>query len=294
MPLVDVLLPTCNRLPSLILTLSGIAAQSLTDLHLVVADQSEPSVEDAPVVRTLCRVMEARGGSVEWHHRTPSRGICEQRDFLLGRARSGAVLFLDDDVFMEPWVLARLLQVLRDEHCGFVGAFPAGLSFRDDRRPHQQFIEFWEGPVHSEVVEPGTPAWERRHLHRAANHWHVAADRNLTPSAGRRYKVAWIASCVLYDRGKLLDVGGFTFWDRLPRYHSGEDVLVQNLLLRRWGGCAILPSGTYHAEVPSTVLNAAGRVDGHALELLPDLVTRHAPGTATPHTSSIPAMRDAY
>ena len=45
----------------------------------------------------------------------------------------------------------------------------------------------------------------------------------------RRYKVAWIASCVLYDRLKLLEIGGFSFWPRLPRYHSGEDVLVQNL-----------------------------------------------------------------
>src|SRR5690606_28891362 len=45
-------------------------------------------------------------------------------------------------------------------------------------------------------------------------------------------------------------------WERLPRWHSGEDVLVQNLLMRRWGGCAILPSGAYHSEVPSTTLNA--------------------------------------
>ena len=50
----------------------------------------------------------------------------------------------------------------------------------------------------------------------------------------------WVAACALYDRQKLLAVGGFSFWKRLPRYHSGEEVLVQNLLMRRWGACAIL------------------------------------------------------
>jgi hypothetical protein len=32
--------------------------------------------------------------------------------------------------------------------------------------------------------------------------------------------------------------------------------------------------------VPTTVLNAAGTVDGHALDLLPEMVERYAPQTA--------------
>ncbi|GIV97753.1 MAG: hypothetical protein KatS3mg057_2410 [Herpetosiphonaceae bacterium] len=271
---VDILLPTCNRLPSLIFTLAGIAAQSLTDLHIIVSDQSEEPVEDQPVVRSLRRIVEARGGSVEWHNRTPSRGIAEQRDFLLRRATAPAVLYLDDDVFMEPWVVEKLLETLRGEGCGFVGAFPTGLSFRDDVRPHQHIVEFWDGPVQPEVVEPDSPQWERAQLHRAANLWH--ASQRLRPGEFRRYKVAWVASCILYDRQKLLEIGGFSFWERLPRYHSGEEVLVQNLLMRRWGGCALMPSGTYHAEVPSTVLNQYGSIDGHALDLLPEMLARYA------------------
>jgi Glycosyl transferase family 2 len=275
MAAVDVLLPTCNRLPALIFTLSGVATQDHTDLRVIVSDQGREPVENEPVLQTLRRVIAARGGSVEYHYRAPSQGIAEQRDFLLGRSTAPAVLFLDDDVLMEPWVVGRLLRTLRDEGCGFVGAFPTGLSFRDDVRPQQQVVEFWDGPVRPEAVEPGSPRWERWQLHRAANQWHVS--RRLPPGQFRRYKVAWIASCVLYDRAKLLEVGGFSFWKRLPRYHSGEDVLVQNLLLRRWGGCAIMPSGTYHAEVPSTVLNPEGKVDGHALDLLPEMVRRYAP-----------------
>ncbi len=275
MKTVDVLLPTFNRLQSLIMTLSGVAAQTLADLHVIVADQSREPARDSQVVQTLLRVIEVRGGSVEWHYRVPSQGIAEQREFLLQQATAHWVLYLDDDVFMEPWVIEQLLTILRAERCGFVGAFPAGLSHRHDVRPHQQLIEFWEGPVRPEVVDPGSPAWERWQLHRAANLYHVS--QALPSGEVRRYKVAWVASCVLYDRAKLLEVGGFSFWSQLPRFHSGEEVLVQNLLMRRWGGCGIMPSGTYYAQVPSTVLNPAGTVDGHALDLLPEMILRYAP-----------------
>jgi GT2 family glycosyltransferase len=273
---IDVLLPTIDRLPALIFTLAGLANQSLTDFRLIVADQSAVPVVQNPVVQSLFRIVEARGGSVAYHHREPRWGIAEQRDFLLRQARADSVLFLDDDVFMEVWVLERLHATLCEERCGFVGAFPNGLSFRDDVRPHQQIVEYWDTSVQPEVVEPGAPAWRRADLHRAANLYHVS--RTIPSGEVRRYKVAWVASCVLYDRAKLNAVGGFSFWSRLPRFHSGEEVLVQNLLLRRWGGCAIMPSGTYHAEVPSTVLNAAGTVDGHALALLPEWVARYAQG----------------
>ena len=275
MTAVDILLPTYNRLSSLIMTLSGVAAQTVRDLRVIVADQSREPAEHSQVVQTLRRVITVRGGSVAWHYREPIHGIAEQRDFLLKQATAPAVLYLDDDVFMEPWVIEYLLDTLNAERCGFVGAFPAGLTHVDDVRPQQQRIEYWDGPVLPEVIEPGSPQWERWQLHRAANLYHVSLS---LPSEAppRRYKVAWIASCILYDRVKLLEVGGFSFWSRLPRYHSGEEVLVQNLLMRRWGGCAIVPSGTYYSQVPTTVLNDAGTVDGHALDLLPEMVERFA------------------
>jgi hypothetical protein len=298
MAVVDILLPTINRLTSLVMTLSGVAGQSLADMHLILSDQSDAPVAQDPVVQAVLRIIEAYGGSYELHYRAPSQGIAEQRDFLLRQATADAVLYLDDDVWMEPWVVETMLRVLRSQAasggaCAFVGAFPAGLTFRDDIRPQQQIIELWDGAVQPEVVEQGTPQWERWNLHRAANLWH--ASRRLPPGAVRAdqvrlYKVAWIASCVLYDRQKLLDVGGFSFWPRLPRYHSGEEVLVQNLLMRRWGGCGMLPAGTYYSQLESTVLNDAGSVDGHALALLPEMVRRYA---SREHESPTPARTGA-
>lgn len=61
------------------------------------------------------------------------------------------------------------------------------------------------------------------------------------------------AATLLYDRAKLLDVGGFSWWHRLPPQHAGEEVVVQFLLIRKYGGCGILPSGTYHLGLPTTV-----------------------------------------
>lgn len=271
---VDILLPTINRRESLIMTLCGVAAQTLTEVRLIVADQSDQPVGDATVIQALRRMIEVRGGEVEWQYRHPSSGIAEQRDFLLRQATADAVLYLDDDVLMEPWVVERLLDILWRQRCGFVGAFPTQPFYLDDVRPEQQGVEYWEGAVEPEIVEPNSPQWGRANLHRAANLYHVS--QRLAPGQVRLYKVAWVASCVLYDRAKLLAVDGFSFWPRLPRWHSGEEVLVQNLLMRRWGGCAMMPSGTMFSQAPSTVLNAQGTVDGHALDLLSEMVQRYA------------------
>ena len=38
----------------------------------------------------------------------------------------------------------------------------------------------------------------------------------------------------------------------------------------------MVPSGTYYSQVPTTVLNDQDSVDGHALDLLPEMVERYA------------------
>lgn len=269
---IDILLPTFNRLDTLIMTLSGVAAQTMRDVHVVVADQSQTSLEQAPVVASLRRVIEARGGSFEWHHRTELRGIAEQRQFLLERATAESVLYLDDDVFMEPWVVERLHAILCEQGCAFVGAYPIQPPHIGWPRASRWPVEFWNGPVQPEAVEPGSPEWRRRESNMSPELFHSGPSPS--PDLVRLYKVAWVGACVLYDRAKLLAVGGFTFWPRLPRYHSAEEVLVQNLLMRRWGGCGIMPSGTYLAQVPRTVLSPQGKTDASALDLLPEMVDR--------------------
>lgn len=49
-------------------------------------------------------------------------------------------------------------------------------------------------------------------------------------------------------------MGGFSWWDRLPPEHAGEEALPQ-LLLRKYGDCGLLLAGTYHLQLPTFVEN---------------------------------------
>src|SRR5918912_1316642 len=195
--LVDVLIPTCDRPEALAVTLTSLCAQTLPTFRVVISDQSErPDLADGavsmPEVLTPLRLLRARGREVETYRHLPRRGLAEQRQFLLDQATAPYALFLDDDVLLEPDVLERLLDVMLDQHCGFVGMPLVGLSHLDDVRPHQQAIEPWDGPVEPERVAPGDPRWDRHHLHSAANAWHVQERLGLKPSDPLLYKVAWI------------------------------------------------------------------------------------------------------
>lgn len=255
-PALDVLIPTYRRPAALAVTLAGLAAQSLPAFRVVVSDQSEDGESTAAAeVQAVVRLLRARGRPVELHRHLPRRGLAEHRQYLLDQATAPYALFLDDDVLCEPDVLARLLRVIEQQRCGFVGAPLIGLSHVDDVRPHQQVIEVWDGPVEPEVVEPDGPEWARHHLHSAANVWHVQNRLGATDDAPVVYKVAWVGGCVLYDVGRLRDVGGFGFWRDLPQEHCGEDVLAQLRVMARYGGCGVLPSGAYHQQLPTTVEN---------------------------------------
>lgn len=267
MATVDVLIPTYRRPAALAVTLTSLGAQTLRDLRVVISDQTEDADAAAAFeVRAAIRVLQARGCLVEIHKHLPRRGMAEQRQFLLDQASAPYALFLDDDVILEPDLLARLLATIQRERCGFVGSALIGLSYLDDIRPHEQVIEFWDGPVQPEVVRPGTPAWRRHLLHNAANIYHLQQRLALTPERQRVYRVAWVGGCVLYDTAALRAVGGFGFWRELPPEHSGEDVLAQLRVMARFGGCGIIPSGAYHQELPTTIPDR--RIDAPlALEL---------------------------
>ena len=265
--LVDILIPTYERPGALAVTLTGVAFQTQPALRVVVSDQSdEPSRERSGEVRAAIRLLEHRGHRVETHHHVPRRGLAEQRQFLLDQAQSRYALFLDDDVVIEPPLVAAMLGMIREQGCGFVGSALIGLSYRDDVRPQEQTIELWDGPVRPETVVPGSPAWERYRLHNAANILHVQERLGITYDRPQAYRVAWCGGCVLYDVPRLRECGGFAFWADLPPVHAGEDVLAQLRVMARFGGCGFLPSGAYHQELPTTVperhVNAVDRLLG--------------------------------
>ena len=252
--IVDVLVPTCNRPCALAITLTALAAQTLRAIRIIVSDQSDhEGLFAQPEVAAVLRFLSASGITVQtWRH-MPHAGMAEHRAFLLSLVVAPYCLFLDDDVLIESDLVERLHRMLVAQRCGFVGSAVHGLSYLDVARPHQQRIELWDGPVVPETVSPGSVAWERHHLHSAANLFHVQRQLGLTAGSARAYRVAWVGGCVLFDTAKLRAAGGFDFWPQLPAEHCGEDVLAQMRVMAQFGGCGMIPSGAYHMELPTTV-----------------------------------------
>lgn len=255
MATIDVLIPTYERKTGLAMVLTGLLGQTFTDFNVIVSDQSDEqnSYLDNLEIQAAVQALRYHGHRVELHRHLPRRGLAEHRQFLLEQSSAPYVHYLDDDVVIEPRVMERLLSVVRTDGCGFAGAAAAGLMYLEDVRPHQQGIEVWEGPVRPEPITPDSIPEYRHGVNVAANPLHV--EQRLTPTGETvRYKIAWIGGAnVVYDRAKLLDVGGFSFWDRLPAKHAGEDAVVQFLLIHAYGGCGVLPSGTYHLCLETTV-----------------------------------------
>ncbi|HEX8614054.1 MAG TPA: glycosyltransferase family A protein [Telluria sp.] len=257
---IDVLIPTCNRAAALAVTLTALASQTQRHLRIVVSDQSDGEGAAASgEVRAVLRYLAAQGLRVDMLRHLPRRGMAEQRAFLLAQVSAPYCLFLDDDVIIESDLVERMARTMRQQRCGFVGSALHGLSHAHDFRPHQQAIEFWEGQVEPETIAPGCRAWDRHHLHSAANLLHVQRRLGIGRDATRAYRVAWIGGCVLFDTAELRAAGGFDFWHALPPEHCGEDVLAQLRVMARSGGCGIIPSGAYHMELPTTVVSR--RVD---------------------------------
>ena len=255
MALVDVLIPTYRRKTGLAVVLTSLLSQTFTDFNVFVSDQTpeEECYLESIEIQTLARALRWHGHQITLHRHFPRHGLAEQRQFLLQQSHARYVHFIDDDVLLDPPVMQRMLDVIETEHCGFVGCAATGLDYLHDVRPHQQHIELWDGPIEPEFFNSSTIPWERHKVNNAANPLHLeqklARDDEVV-----RYKVAWVGGAnVLFDREKLLSVGGFSWWPRLPMEHAGEEVVVQFLLLNKYGGCGILPSGTYHLGLPTTV-----------------------------------------
>ena len=287
MALVDVLIPAYRRRTGLAVVLTSLLGQTFTDFNVIISDQTgdDDVCLEAIEIQTLVRALRWHGHKVTPHRHLPRRGMAEQRNFLLEQSLAPYVHYLDDDVLLDPQVMERMLGVLHSEGCGFVGCAATGLGYLDDFRPHQQHIELWTGPVRPEPFEPDAIPWDRHMVNNAANPLHLE-QRFVEEHGIVRYKVAWVGGAnVLYDRAKLLNVGGFSWWHRLPPEHAGEEVVVQFLLIRKYGGCGILPSGTYHLGLPTTVEDRRC----NATELFSELIQEYQVEPVTAVEDQLPA-----
>ena len=256
---IDVLIPTYARPAALAVVLSCLAGQTLRSFRVIVSDQSDGGGDGGegafgtPEFIALQRFFRARKiGLVPLRH-LPRRGMAEQRAFLLAQATARYSLFLDDDVLIEPDLLSRLLQTIKRVQSGFVGSALHSLSHVGEDRPGQERVNYWDNVVEPGTVEPDSVLGIHHQPHADADLFHLQSDPDLLMGHTRCHRVAWVGGCVLFDTEKLRSSGGFDFWPELPVEHAGEDVLAQLKVMQRFGGCAIVPSGAYHMELPTTL-----------------------------------------
>jgi GT2 family glycosyltransferase len=249
-----VLIPTYNRPDALAVTLTSLCFQEDRDFDIIISDQTpEDLLSKNASVQNAIRLLETKGCDTKIYRNIPAKGMAHQRQFLLDHSNTKFSLFLDDDLLLESYVIKNMRKTLEEDGCGFVGCAVIGLSFKNDVRPHQQHIEYWNEKVEPEVISPKSKEWNRYVLHNAANIYHVEKDAMASPASPKKYKVAWVGGCAMYDTEKLKEVGGFNFWKELPTKHCGEDVLAQLRVMKKYGGCGLLPSGVYHQEHETTV-----------------------------------------
>ncbi|WP_184810315.1 glycosyltransferase family A protein [Actinophytocola algeriensis] len=75
-------------------------------------------------------MLRVQDRAVRFVRHLPLRGLAEHRAFLLGEASAPYVLFLDDDVWLEPNAVGRLREAIGELEHGFVGAAVPRLVLR--------------------------------------------------------------------------------------------------------------------------------------------------------------------
>ena len=245
LPIVDVLIPATGPPASLAATLSSLANQRYPSFR-VMATRAPLDEAEEPELSGLVGMLEAGGHAVRIvDAEAPGRGGGRVQ-VLLDLAAAEYVLVVDDGIFLEADLLGRLVGGLRASGAAFLGSSVVDLRFRDEHRPDEEVIEFWDGPVRPEEIGVDSHAWARRKVHRGANLHHLR--ERLPRTRDRLYHVADIGGCVLYDTAKLRAVGGFRppgDHGRHPSIPLSTTSASQLRLLDRYGGAGLFPSGAY-------------------------------------------------
>ncbi len=165
MALVDVLIPTFGRKTGLAIVLTSLLGQTFRDFNVIISDQTDEQqvYVESVEIETLIQALRWHHHQVSVHRHFPRQGMAEQRQFLFECSTAPYVHYIDDDVILDPDVLQRMVTVMQQEQCGFVGCAATGLGFLHDQRPEQERIELWNGPVVAEPFHlqqsPGSVTW---------------------------------------------------------------------------------------------------------------------------------------
>ncbi len=183
------LIPTRNRRAPLERVFRSLAEQSAQPVEIVVVDASA-SDETAELCRTEISGLESR----IVYHRAHVAGAVEQRNQAMSYVTHDAILFLDDDIILEPECIIRLWQALNsDSKIGGVNALITNQRYLTPGRASRTLFRLLYGQALS--------SYAGKCIGPAVNL--LPEDRDDLPEV---VEVEWLnTTCTLYRREALPD-----------------------------------------------------------------------------------------
>ena len=211
MPSLSVVICTKDRPQELAMCLRSVATQSLAPLELVVVDASEVACH-AP----LAEYRDVAGGTTV-HHVVARPGLPRQRNLGARLTRGDVVVFLDDDVVLEPEYLAAIARVYAADVDGRIGG--VGGAQIPDPTPREGRLR----RLATRIFLLGS--YGRGIVKRSGRPEYLFAPRDRT-------EVEHLSGCNMSYRREV--VVALRFDERLNGYALGEDLRFSYRVSRDW------------------------------------------------------------
>jgi glycosyltransferase involved in cell wall biosynthesis len=208
----SIVICTRNRPASLLRCIASLATQTRRPDELAIVDASSPRLP-ARLRRRVRKRM--RGTSVRWLSSEP--GLPRQRNLGIDRTSGSVVVFLDDDVVLEPGYLGAVATIYEDDVYGAIGG--VGGAQVPDPTPHE-------------------PPWREAacRLFLLESYGDGTVKRSGRPrylmSPTRMQAVEFLSGCNMSFRREVLSE--LEFDERLAGYALGEDLDFSYRVSRRW------------------------------------------------------------
>ena len=224
---------TRNRPDSLLATVKSLVAQTELPAELCVVDSSEEAPRRAEI-EALCA---DAGVDVDYHHPAPA-GLCRQRNIGVDRTSGDPVVFIDDDVELQPDCHERLVaHYARDERVGAV----CGSDLVPDSYP--SLYVFWRRAF-------GLSTWTTKGTGKMKPSFYVDAISRAAESREVEYMNGWLMSC----RREVLQEERFD--DAMPGYGQKEDIDFGYRVSRKWKVIKASDATGVHHQIATSRLNA--------------------------------------
>lgn len=146
---VSMVIPTKDRVEPLCQTIESIAAQTIKPLEIIIIDQSANTLPRSSVEQTWKKLGPPEKYSLKYVSDGSLSGSSTARNVGIDLARGEVILFLDDDVILEPDFIERLLEPYSDAAVGGVGGVITNYDPPAARDRRFRAL-FFRGPFHDD------------------------------------------------------------------------------------------------------------------------------------------------